>query len=299
MAGILDQYQRAGFNGIEFACERYSAKGGLREAVHEYRHTPAGQPEKQGRRLYTFEFDAIFNAQTPAYPTAFPDDWDQLINAFEQGKTADLVVPTIGTIPAYCIDWPLDVDYKSFRDGIRAHLVFREDQQQLFSYLINGDINPDALPAKSNNLIETALDLGLGADLFSSITNLINDIASAGDYYEMQAELYADKVGGIITACQRVDEKVSELNDPKNWKVVRANVELCNAAIAVSEKILRQSVPIISFAAPTLMSVLDVATSLYGDTSRAGEILGLNRDPIIDDAFSIKPGTIIRAYAAQ
>ena len=297
MAGVFDQVQRASFNDIDFACERYSVKGSFRDGVHEYRHTPAGQPEKQGRRLYTFEFDAVFSAATPLYPTAWPDDWDQLINAFEQGKTADLVVPTIGTIPAYCIDWPVDVDFRRNRDGIRARLVFREDQQQLFLSLIDGSINPDALPAKTSNLIESALDAGLGEDLFTSITNLVNDIASAGDYYEMQAELYADKVAGIITACQRVDEKVKELNDPKNWKVVRANAELCVAAIKVSESILRKAVPIVDFVTPALMSVLDVSMNLYGDTSRAGELLGLNRDPIIDDAFSIPPGTVIRAYA--
>lgn len=297
MAGVLDQVQRASFNQVDFACERYTVKGGLRDSVHEYRHTPAGQPEKQGRRLYTFEFDAIFSAQMPLYPTGWPIDWDQLINTFEQGKTADLVVPTIGTIPAYCTDWPVDVDFRRFRDGIKAKLTFREDQQQLFLSPIDGSINADALAAKSTSLIEEAFKVGLPGDFFSSITGLINDIASADDYYEMQAELLGDKVGGIVTACQRIDEKVTELNDPKAWKVVRANAELAVAAGNVLEKILRQSVPIIDFVAPALMSVVDVSMSLYGDTSRAGEILGLNRNPTLADAFSIPAGTIIRAYA--
>lgn len=296
MAGIADQFQRASFNGIEFACDSYSVKGRLRHSVHEYRHTPAGVPEKQGRALYTFEFNAHFSANAPLYPNAFPDEWDRLLSAFERELTADLIIPHIGTIPAFCTDWPLDVNFRNNRDGITCRLTFLEDRVEQFT-LINGSINPDALRAKTSNLIETALDLGLGSDLFSSITNLINDIASAGDYYEMQAELYADKVGGIITACQRVDEKISELNNPKNWKVVRANAELCVAAIEISQKILRQSVPIIDFVAPALMSVVDVSMALYGDTSRAGEILGLNRSPLILDAFSILPGTIIHAYA--
>ena len=287
MAGVAAQFQRASFGGIDIAVERYTVKGRLRHGVHEYRHTPGGQPEKQGRALYVVELDAMFSAAMSLYPNAFPDEWDRLLSDFEQEKTKDLVIPHIGTMKAFCTDWPVDVDFRRNRDGLRTRLVFLEDQQQPLT-LINGSINPDALPAKSNSLIE---------DLFSSISGLIDDIASAGDYYEMQAELYQDKVAGIITACQRVDEKVSELNDPKNWKVVRANAELAVAAIEVLEKLSKRLAPVVDFIAPATMSVVDISMAIYGDTSHALELMQLNRNPIIADPFSITPGTVIKAYA--
>lgn len=297
MAGILDTVQRASFFGIEFACSRYSVKGGIRDSVHEYRHTPGGQPEKQGRTLYVIEFDAIFSTETPAYPNAWPLDWENLRLQFEQETTADLVVPTMGTIPAYCIDWPCDVDFQKMRDGLRAKLSFREDQQTLLSVESMVDVHVASLPAQSQTLLDLTEDAGLDVSLFDQIMGIIADIESAVEFGEFQAELYLDKVAALVESCQRIEAMTKELNDSKNWQVVRALQGLGVNAVALQEGILRKLAPLIDFKVPALMSIVDVSVSLYGDTSRAVELLNLNRSPIIEDAFSIPAGTTLRAYA--
>lgn len=296
MAGIADSFQRAGFGGIDFACERYRIRGGLRHSIHYYRHTPRGQPEKQGRELYLFEFDAVFSSEHLAYPTAFPQDWSDLLLFFEEGETKDLIVPTVGTVKAFAVDWPVDVDFKRMRDGIKCTLSFLEDEEEMTADDV-ASVEVGTLPTKATALIEEGLDLGFGEDFFSSITGLINDIASAGDYYEMQAELYQDKVDSLITACQRIDENVAELNDPKAHKVVQALASLGATAIAVKDSLVRKNKPIIDFPVGVTMSFLDVSMALYGSTERAGEILRVNRNPAIPDPFAIPPGFPLRAYA--
>lgn len=294
MPDVLKDLQRASFFGIAFACPRYSIKGGIRDHVHEYRHTPGGQPEKLGRRLYTIEMDALFSTETLDYQGAWPGDLYSLRRQFEQETTADLVIPTLGTIQAYCVDWTIDTNFRSMRDGEHAHFTFREDALAVLAADTIIQTNFSAMPKLSDALILEAEAVDIDVDVFQAIVNFANDIQALGQQIELQAEIMADKVDSIIVAVQRIDATLDVLNDPPHHKVVAALHNLGAAAVRLKKDILRKSVPIVSFTTPSLMSITDVSVSIYGSTERAIEIMQLNA---LDDPFSILPGTALRVYA--
>lgn len=297
MAGILDDLQRAAFNGVEFAVQRYSVKGGLRDHVHEYRHTPGGQPEKLGRKLYTVEFDAIFSTETPDFPNAYPGDLASLRKAFEAETTADLVVPTIGTIQAYATDWTQDVEFKTMRDGERCRFVFREDQTGLF--LVDDIVRVDYATVTSQTAaLEAEIEAAdLDVDVFQQVLNLANavqDVVGVGEFY---AEMLLDRVSALVAACQRIDEVYDELNQPVNHRVGEALRDIGVSAIILERDLKRSRRPLITFVVPPItMHVAQISMAIYGTTERAAEIMQLNA---FENPLAVAPGTEVQAYAPE
>jgi hypothetical protein len=292
MADVASQLQRMSFDGIAFACSHYRIIGGLRDHVHEYIHRPGGHPEKLGRKLYTIEADALFSTNTPLYPDAWPADLSDLRDRFEREVTSTLVIPSVGSIQAYCVDWPIEFDFARMRDGERARLVFREDSDEELLTEEIVQVSFGALPPKFNELLLVAADLD--EDLFASIRGLINDIQGIKGSVELQGEIMRDKVSSLIVACQELDEEAKELADPTNFLVMEKLIEIGELAIRVQKDLLKLALPIVPYVVPANMSILDVSVAIYGTTDRAFEILKMNAIP---DAFDIQEGTLLRVYA--
>jgi prophage DNA circulation protein len=293
MAGIFDQLQVFSFDGIKFAVTKYSVKGGLREHMHEYRHTPGGQLEKLGRKAYTIECDAIFSSDTPKYPVAWPDDLSNLRFLFESEWTSDLVIPTLGTMRCCCVDWPTEVDFQRFRNGERAKFTFREDQQKLQSFDEAVKVTYATVAAKADALVFAIEDAELSLDAFEAVLDVANQISSYKDQVELQAEILSDKVGQLTNACQTLDDTLDILDDPPHFKVLDAVQDLWSASISLQEDVLKKANPVSLFTTTAQMAVTDLATLIYGDTGRAMELLMLNP---IDDAFTIPAGTSVKFY---
>lgn len=293
-AGVFAQLQRASFLGIDFAVSRMSVKGSQRHHVHEFRHQAGGQPEKLGRKLYQFEFDAVFSSVTPLYPNAWPGDLFALRTIFEGGLTGDLVVPTIGTIQAFCTDWPTEADFARRRDGETAKLSFLEDSE-------NANLTEDFLNVGLSDLSTKKMDALVEVkgpkwvDAFASVTQLANEVQTMKDQVDLAGEQIADKCKQVEVGCQRLDESFTELNDPANHQIAAALHDLGVAAINLGADILRKGNPITTFILPAQMAISDVSTALYGDTSKAMELLRMN---MIEDALAIPNGTTLRVYAA-
>ncbi len=293
MTDVARQLQRSSFDGIAFACFRYRVMGGLREHVHEYLHTPGGDPESLGRKLYEFEFDALFSTNSPSYPDAWPGDLSDLRDRFEREVISDLVVPSLGTIKARCINWPTEFDFQKRRDGETAKLTFREAST---NELVVGNVvqvQPGALKPALDAALVLAEEAGLG-DLFSSVKKMVGDIQGLRGRYEMQAEILQAKVVSTIAACQELDESIKELANPLNYKLAEAVIELGWLAIQIHKDLLRSALPIIPYVVPTTMSIFEVSSAIYGNADRGLEILKINA---IDDAFAIPSGTLLRVYA--
>ncbi len=297
MAGILDQTQLASFGGYTFACPRYSIRGSARDGVHEFRHTPGGQPEKHGRRLYTVEMDATFVASSTVaeYRNGFPDVSFALRSLFDAVETKDLVIPTVGTIQAYAIDWTFDVDFARMRDGERAHFTFREDMSEEFLGSESIQVQYASLPVQTDALLAEVDAVDMDPDFFASVVTVANDISAIGQQVELQGELLSDKLDSLIVSCQRLDETLALLNEPPHFKVAASLRKLGVAAIRLRKDVLRKSLPLVPFIVPTgaPMSIVEVAISLYGETSRAVELMQLND---LDDPLTIPAGTELRVY---
>lgn len=290
----FDELQRASFDFIDFAAESCTVKGGLRDHVHEYPHQPGGKVEKLGRKLYTIEFSANFSTNTPLYPNAWPGDLADLFDRFEQGVTSDLTIPTIGTIRAYCVDWDRKWQAKR-RDGETTTFTFREDSENVILTDTVAQIQYVSIQPKFDALMLEVDDAGLDKDLFESLGQLAGQVQAMKDQVELQADVLAAKVDHLTTAVNVIDETITELNDPPHWKVLDALHELGAASVALQKDLLRATNPITVFTTVFNMTVSDIARAVYGDASRAIEIMQMNP---IRDVFSIPANTQIRVYAS-
>lgn len=290
-----DSFQRASFAGFDFPVSHISVRGGQRHHVHEYPHSPGGAPEKLGRKLYTIDFTVPMHNTIARYPDAYPDQLGRLMLIFEGGKTKSLVVPTLGSIQAFPIDWTRDFDSKRL-SGEDCKFTFLEDSGEAFSIAEIIKVSAESfLSAGDNFKIQTDALLPLKVPLFDAIFAAVGQLTAIADQVELFASTIEAKTRGIASLCQQADHAVSILNQPVNYKMLDALHDVWSSANTLNKNVLKQAKPTQLFTVTANMPISQVAAALYGDSSRAIELLQMNS---VNDAFSIPKGTILKAYAA-
>lgn len=324
---VFDEFPRASFDGIEFPVTRTQVIGGLRDHVHEYPHAPGGAPEKLGRKLYTIRFSALFHNTFPTYPELYPQALSDLQDRFEDQVTSDLTIPNIGTIQAYCVNWDRTADAKA-RSGEAVELEFREDQSQAF--LINGIVNVSGKTLQSaqtqfiqamdpllnppntpqvlinGNLVDGPPPRALtraealaqlttrDADLINSILSAITSLLSIADQVELYGNLVEAKALAVVQLCESAHDSVRVFQNPVNHAALDALKQVWSTSQNIGKNATQQQGNILYYTIRITMSIGQVSTAIYGDQSRASELLQLNA---IEDPFQIQKGTVLRYRA--
>ena len=287
----FDSLQRARFEDVVFPVTDITVSGGLRDHVHEYPHSPGGAPEKLGRKLYTFKLTCPFLQGFSGYPNLWPEGLDQLRQICEEERTEDLTIPTLGTIKAYATSWT-EKAVSGNRSGVMVDLEFREDQSS--AYLLTQMIDIDqsnvagALTALNTELAKTNL-----GDFFSSIKDAANSLLAVKDQAELYANVIEAKAAGLSQLCQQADELLHPLDNPVNFRVLSALHDLWRSSNKLNADALKLAIPTTPFVTASLMSVADISTAIYGDTSHAVDLM---RGNTLADPLSVPPGTLIKYY---
>jgi len=295
----FDQLQAASFAGYIFPWSRIRVSCSLRDHVHIYPHAPGGQPEKLGRNLYEFHFTCPFhqnlivwerkNNNTPPWPETLAS----LRIIFEGGKSFDLVIPTIGTVTAYCTKWDEDADARH-RSGVAAEFSFREDGSELFLVTELIAARTAATYAARQSYQQAVYTAGLsGTDSsFDKLTKAVQELEAVKSRAEEEAYIVSAKAESVVALCETV-AALPVLGDPPYFFVLDSVRELQYSALQLQLDAGKGSKPIVTYTVPLLMPVSLVSKRLYGDTSHALEIMRLNAIP---DPLAILPGTVLRVY---
>jgi prophage DNA circulation protein len=302
----FDKLQRASFDGVAFPVEEVDVEGTLRDHVHEYPHTPGGAPEKEGRRLYVVRMVASFLDIWREYPGLWPDGLARVRGKYEAETTGDLLIPTIGTIPAYITNIKQRMSAR-LRSGEKVELTFREDQSNQFL--------ADALMVETTSsfagralALKTEVDLAIAAgvpdvelnapggfDLFGAIHDAVNAVLAIRDQADLYGHVLEGKIEWLIGLCEEADRMIAFLQNPLSHRIGDALRSLWDAAHATLGDTQERRSPLRTFTVPVTMAVGDVSRAIYGDGTRAVELLSLNP---IDDAFRVPAGTAIKFYPA-
>lgn len=293
MSEIVRTFPRAAFAGIEFPFVDVSVKGSLRHFVHVYFHAPGGEIENLERNLYEIEFTCDFHDVFQKYPNLYPRSLADLRDTFESGETQSLVIPSIGTIEAKCIDWEQRLTAKIL-SGERTRFKFLEDQRQAFLTQTSASVSPSALKPLAVVFQQACDDAGIDNDIIDQITGLANDVAAIGDQAELFSSLLDAKLTSLVEACVRLDKTSKDLSKPRNWAVADALHELAGSAQQQQRDIQRTGKPVDTYEVPRLMTVSQASIAIFGTTDKAVELLKMNR---IEDAFAIPPGAELKHYA--
>lgn len=292
----FDGLQRASFAGFEFPVSEITITGGARDHVHEYPHSPGGAPEKLGRKLYEFRMVGLFQQGFKSYRLLYPETLFSLRIVWEGQRTFDLVVPTLGTIQAYPISWVERAEPKRMRNGVTVEMVYREDASDLF--LVKELIKTGTSGLGTDlDTFETVIVIeGLGLiELFIAIIAMANEILAIKDQGDLLASVVIAKTEALTRLCAEADTTLDVLDDPVHFRVLDALHALWASSIRLNRDALRRAQPLDAYIVPpgVIMSVLDVSRAVYGDSSRAVEIM---RNNALDDPFAIRGPFPIRVY---
>lgn len=293
----FDELQRMSFSGIPFPIKTCRSSCAIRDHVHEYPHVPGGAPEKLGRKLYEFHVEAIFDQRllNPLWKQLWPTDLANLRALWEDEVTADLHVPSIGTIKAYCTNWEQTMDAR-IRSGESVSLTFREDQSSGFLVLESVSVTSVANAVSAFDAAVAQVDLSEeSAGFFDAISNAANSILAVKDQVDVFGSLVESKLLAAAQLLRAADQQVKELNDPDYYPLLEALQDLHLAMVELNEDLAATGARLQTFVTPVTMTVGDLATRLLGSADLGGDILQLNG---FDNPFAVPPGTQVRYYAA-
>lgn len=293
---IFETFQPAAFDSVVFPVDRVEVIGGIRDHVHEYPHQDGGSPEKLGRRLYTIRMHAFFDEGIilPRYKGNYPEGLASLRAKFESGLTAELTIPTLGTINAYCRNWPQTWTAQVL-SGETAEFEFIESPSALQFTIA---INLDGIKQRATNFQLRYADVYASTDVPPSILQDILDAAdkvlSFRDQFDIGSIVLQQQIGKLTSLCERADRTVNELQRPSGWRMLEAMKELWAAAIDLGNDVrLKKLIPQI-FNTPKQMTASEVSIAIFKTPERGIELLQMNP---INDAFAIPAGFPVKYYA--
>jgi uncharacterized protein YoxC len=292
----LDKLQTWSFDGIEFPCERWSIKGGLRDHVHEYWKTNGGDPELGGRKLYEFHVTGNFQDRFRQYVGLFPDRLDKLLRTFEIGKIAKLLVPFRGTFNAYAFDWDENADARA-RSGEKVTIAFREARDQDLNVIgytdpssLQLNIGASALQAKLAQLVVPPND----RSLFDSINDLVNAVLAINDSSALYGQLVAAKIDQLTSYVAAADRLVTM--QQAEWQpVVEALHALWASAQQFARDIQGKGTTLQKWTVTATMAMSEVSIAIYGDTAHLDDLLSLNTGTV-RDPMRVPAGTTLVYY---
>lgn len=291
MANAFAELRDASFGGVVFPWQTYEIVGGIRDHVHEYPHVHGGDAEKLGRKLYEIRFSASLHAGLipSIYRDIFPYGLRTLRRMFEAQKSDKLSIPHIGEIQAYAVSWSERAS-STIVSGVDVEWTFREDASESFG---------QKLVVDTRKLAAAVRDWELEADVIKptpSIFDKINDIAhtilSIKDQADLYGALIASKIEGLVSLIQEADSLVA-FRDPDNHPALEALQALLAATMDLANDIMDRGQGLQVFTVPRTMSVSEVSSAIYGDSSRAAEIMELNT---LDNPLAIQAGTKVVYY---
>lgn len=296
MTAYFDSLSQARFGSIAFAWKKIAVRSSLRKHVHEYRHTPGGALEKQGRTVYTIRvsghFDEALNAKRKF--GNYPENLASIRQMFENEQTDDLYIPTYGTIQACITEFSSDADPERQRSGEAVELEFTEDQSQRF--LVDSvfvDLDSSGLEAASAGILDTATKLNVPTNLFDAITGAVDQVIAIRDQAEIYPQLVAGKLLYVASLCSEADRTLDTLKDPMNHTLLEALKVLWASVSELAKNVTEFSGAIQTYSVPQVMTIQQVSNAIYGRSDRAFDLLSLNE---FSDALAIPAGSQVRYY---
>lgn len=289
-------FAKASFDGIEFAYIDVRVNGATRTAIHEFPHTPGGEIEKMGRKPYTVAFQCTFHRIPKSeldrqYPDLYPTRLRQLRERFEKEITAELVVPTIGTIKATCTSWVQSFN-ASVPTGEQVTIEFIEDQDSVSAFDDQSSDYAAARMDQNNDALLAAAALadfkkGTTQSIFQDINDAVTAVQGAlalGDAYN---QMVVGKINGVINLCAYADGQLEEMQHPENHLVLEALKELWLSTKQLGENILQKRATLLHWNTPKPMNLNQIASTLH---TTVEDLLQLNS---FEDSLAIPAGTVI------
>lgn len=284
----------SGFDGIRFPILSVRVRGGMRNHEHVYPHSPGAAVEKLGRDLYQIEITPCFQADM--IPKVYADLWPaklaELRAKFEAGKTADLILPTIGKLRAMCTSWEQEFTPARSISGESVSWKFIEDQEsaRLLSSVLKKSVG---LKAKLKTFEVEGLKLNPKPSLWDTVAQTVDQVLSYKGQIELYAQLVESKLQSALSMFNELTNQANALSDPRNALGLIALQELWQETLKFYKDQQSRGAEFHWKRTNRDMDIGQVSVWLYGDSTHASDLLSINA---FTDPYAIPSGTNIRYY---
>jgi len=298
--------------GLDLPVVHRKLSGGRATVDRRYPNRDGQSTEDMGREPYTFELQLAFFADVDA--THYPDLWDQVRSLLEDPPD-DLEYRDheLGTMHVSVKPWSSDLA-ATMRDGVMTTITLVEDDLDI------GVAFRELRPQPNTESAGAALDDELeqaGVSEPNVITSLtragvgLSDIEAAfntGTLWATMGQRFAEDIAAsvivsteqiaatvdVLRARAQVLLELPELLDPANASAMHAAMLFAAAATSQGERAFADAAPVVEQAIADTISVFELSTQLYGDETRAEEIM--LRNPGLNPLF-IAAGAVIQVAA--
>lgn len=297
---IFDTLQKASFDGVEIPVEEQTVFGELRDHIHEFPHTAGGMPEKMGRRNYIYTLTVPFFTGIVGYPDLWPTRLAAIRGSYELQRTAPTHIPTIGTVDCYIRSIRQHMTGK-IRNGERVELVLVEDNP--LDWVTNQLISDGQSGLKAQNdalqnegaLSDTSF-LSQIKDGLASIDDAVNAVLGVQDTVEIYSLTVEAKLERLAIQLDALNRAIRVDSGANASRVLDALLDLWLTTINTTNDIKNKGSDLRTWTTPALISVAEISTRLYGDTSRQIELMQLNP---FDDVYAVPPNFVVRYYPPE
>lgn len=290
--------QEASLGGVEFPLARRRWTGGRDGARLEFPHQPGQGVDDTGRKPRVLEL--VIELFADVDETHYPGKFRDLVSLFESDTLlgeVEYVDPILAPMPVKV--WGFDVEEEATsRNGAVITVQLEEVSQ---------DVRAAALtPRRSSRVVasETALDLDenlaeLGVtddDVSESFEKagapLAGDVEKGWPAGQKFAALTTAFLEGLDSGLRTVDEvaasadivrrrvasvtALAPLRTSSGWSAYASALQLVDALAELAELASSRAVAIVEVALNAETSAVELATKLYGDRTRAEEIIRRN-----------------------
>lgn len=284
---LLDTYERASWNGIEFPFTSISIKGSLDHHIHKYLHRPGGEVENLARHLYEFKFDCDIHNRYRKYPNII-SDLGRLISLCEAGETHELVLPGFGRFKVKAIAWDTRI-VATVRSGHPVSFTFLEDSTAQFTALtLVATRASNSLPQIATIFKQEADRLGR-PDLGNQLVVAVNGYVSARNTADVTTGATPVSISSVTNTCKSISAD-SAFQDPRSTRASLVLQEVWSTAITIAESNPLSPTPANRFTVPSPTSVVKLAMQFYGRSDKAAMLLTINN---FSDALRIPAGSVI------
>lgn len=279
------QLETASFRGVEFACQVIDDDLGRRLAEHSYPYRSGSDFEDLGRKARSTRLRVVFLGED------YLGDLGAFLQAADAGRTGLFQHPLMGSWQAKCRTYPVHHEHGA-RDMATLEVEFVEDG--------TNTALPDLFSVSQGQAdVEEAAVASLAANqslLDKAIAGVEDAVASARAFAaEATAAVQnaVDRVNQIRAKVNSLIQAMRDLTDIQRWPLTRALRRLVHSAAKLAKAVESLAPPLVFHTVGASSSVSMIAHALYGDASRAQQLLSLNR---IANPYLVPAGTRLRVY---
>lgn len=305
--------QQAALGGVAIPIKSIRRSGRRRAARHEFPYRDGQMVEDIGRGALTFELTVpLFRGMEPVTPGVplYPDVYNELRNVFDAiGEYGEVewVDPELGPIPVKVMthEWVVTSDE---RNGGTFRIAIEEVSEEAFVGLFLRSEEPktasireatfidENMPIDRTTILEAWAIDGVAFPTSSPETMFSDAVGAFVDDLSAAASTADDVRATVDTFRGRVDVVLNmpEIDAPSAWPVRTSLVLLSDLVTEMGERALAKAPQLIDYTVPEVQSHWTIALILYGDRSRAAEIV--QRNPIENPLFYPR-GRVLRVLS--